>query len=130
MKGQAFLSLIFLIGAIVALAGITLAFFANSFVDTGYGYQASTQAEAIATSGAEDGLLQLNRYGSTAPASYTLPVGSSTATVTITQGSPSAGYATILSIATITSHTKKIDVVATVNASTSKVSVVSWTEIQ
>lgn len=130
MKGQAFLSLVFLIGTIVALIGITLAFFANSFIDTGYGYQASTQAEAIATSGAEDALLQLNRSGSSAPTSYTLPVGSSTATVTITQGSPSTGYVTILSTATVSSRIRKINVVAALNASTSQVSVVSWTEIQ
>ncbi len=130
MKGQAFLALIFLIGTIVALIGITLAFLANSFIDTGYGYQASTQAEAVATSGAEDALLQLNRSGSGAPSSYSVPVGSSTASVTITQGSPSAGLVTILSTATVSSRTRKINVVAALNASTTKVSVVSWAEIQ
>ncbi|HEX4104397.1 MAG TPA: hypothetical protein VHZ04_02890 [Candidatus Paceibacterota bacterium] len=136
MKGQAFLALVFIIGAIVILTGVTLALFASSFVDSGYGYQASAEAQAVATAGVEDALLQLNRNAnfpcSTVDASgYALPVGSSTATVTVTQTCPAtSGSATILSVATVSSHTSKLTVVASVNASTSQVNVVSWTPTQ
>jgi hypothetical protein len=136
VKGQAFLALVFIIGAIVILTGVTLALFASAFVDSGYGYQASAQAQAVATAGVEDALLQLNRNAdfpcSTADASgYTIPVGSSTATVTVSQSCPTtSGYATILSVAIVSGRTSKLSVVASVNASTSQVGVVSWTPIQ
>jgi hypothetical protein len=128
-KGQAFLSLVLLVGGAMILIGLTLAFLATSFVDTGYGYQALTQAEAIATSGVEDALLQLDRnpnFGNTTGYSYTLPVASSTAMVTVTQSDPSAGFVTILSSATVGNRTRNVTVIAAVNASTSQVSVVSW----
>jgi hypothetical protein len=136
VKGQAFLALVFLIGAIVALVGITLALFASSFVDSGYGYQASAQAQAVATAGVEDALLQLDRNvnfpcGTVDASGYTIPVGSSTATVTVTQNCPTTnGSATILSTATVSNHTSKLSVVVSVNASTSQVSVMSWTPTQ
>lgn len=112
------------------MIGATLAFFANSFVDIGYGYQALSQAEAVANSGASDGLLHLNRGDLTYPASYNVAVGSSTAAVTITKDSPSAGYYTILSVATISNRTRKVNVVAGYNATTSQTTVVSWQNIQ
>lgn len=129
------MALVFLIGGIIVLAGITLAFLVNSSIDTGYGYQASSQAEAAATAGAEDALLQLDRNnnfptGTADSSGYTVPVGSSTASVMVTQSSPSSGYATILSSATVSNRTKKLSVVVAINASTSQVSVVSWAETQ
>ena len=130
-RGQTFLALVFLIGGIVLLIGFTLAFLANSFIDTGYGYQASVQAEAVAISGVEDALLQLDRVSSSSlPGSYTIPVGSNTATVTVTQNVPSAGLITLLSAATVSSHTRKVNVVAAINAATNQVSVVSWQDVQ
>jgi uncharacterized protein (UPF0333 family) len=133
MKGQAFLALVFLIGTIVVLIGATLAFTANSFIDSGYGYNASIQAQAAATSGVNDALLQLDREGTawtptTNP--YTIAVGSTTATVTVTANSPSTNYYTILSAATVASHVGKVSVVAYVVASTSQVQVVSWQNVQ
>lgn len=129
-RGQAFLALMFLVGGIVVLIGITIAFLANSFIDTGYGYRASTQAEAVATSGAQDALLQLDRNSGFSSSGYGVGVGSSTATVTVTQSSPSAGFVTVLSTATVSNRTRKINVVLSVNATTSQTSVVSWAEIQ
>lgn len=131
MKGQAFLALVFLIGTIVVLIGVTLAFLANSFVDTGYGYQDLIQAQSLATSGAEDALLQLDRSGTSwNPGTYTLFVGSSTASVTVTQNSPSTNYYTIISAATVSNHVGKVDVVAYVASSTSQVSIISWQNVQ
>lgn len=131
--GQAFLSLVLLVGGAMTLIGLTLAFIATSFIDTGYGYQAITQAQAAATSGAQDALLQLDRnvtFGNSSGYTYSLPVGSSTATVTVTQSSPSAGFVTILSTATIANRTGKVMVVAAVNTTTSQTAVASWQIIQ
>lgn len=134
-RGQAFLALVFFIGGIVAVASLLVAFLAASSIDTGYGAAAAAKAEAAATAGAEDALLQLDRnpsfsYTSTSTP-YTVSAGSSTsATVTVTQNTPSAGLITILSISTVSGHTKKIDVVASENPSTYQISVVSWTEVQ
>jgi uncharacterized protein (UPF0333 family) len=129
-KGQAFLALVFLIGAIVIIVGVLIAFFANSSVDTGYGLSAAASAEAAATSGAQDAMLQLNRNATFASSGYTLPVGSSSATVTVTQGSPSTGYVTILSVASVSNHVKKIQVVLYENASTTQMTTVSWADVQ
>jgi uncharacterized protein (UPF0333 family) len=131
-KGQAFLALVIFIGGIVAVAGILIAFFAASSVDTGYGVAAEFNAEAAATAGAEDALLQLDRNAQFFNTSgYTVSASSSmTATVTVTQNTPSTGLATILSVATVSGHTKKINIIVSENASTEQVSVVSWTEVQ
>ncbi len=116
-----------LIGVIVILVSLTLAFFANSLVDTGYGYRASAQAEAVATSGVEDALLWLDRNPAFATSSYQVAVGSSTAVVSVTQA---AGLATILSVATVSGHTRKMSVIVSINTTTDQPSVVSWQTIQ
>lgn len=134
-RGQAFLALVFLIGGLALAVGITLAVVFNSVIDTAYGYRALTQAQAAATSGAEDALLQLDRNSNftAAPPGYSVAVGSSTATVSVVAGAagtPLAGFDTIVSTATVANRTRKVSVVAAVNASTSQVSVVSWQIVQ
>ena len=129
-RGQAFLALILLIGGIAVLVGLTLAPLVSSFVDTGYGYQSSVQAEAVANSGVEDALLQISRNADFFSSGYSVAAGSSTATVAVTQDSPSAGLVTILSTATVSNRTTKVNVVVAVNASTSQATVVSWKTIQ
>lgn len=129
-KGQAFLALTFFIGGIVMIAGILIAFFALSSVDAGYGVAASFKAEAAATAGAEDGLLQLDRNAAFSSGGYTVSAASSTtATVTVTPGTPSAGLVTILSVATVSNRTKKVSVVVSENATTGLVSIVSWADV-
>jgi uncharacterized protein (UPF0333 family) len=131
-KGQAFLALTFFIGGLLVVAGVLIAFITLSYIDTGYGVAASARAESAATAGAEDALLQLDRNAAFSnPTGYSVSSASSTtATVTVTQNSPSAGLVTILSAATVSGHAKKISVVVSENASTGQVSVVSWTNIQ
>ena len=120
------------VGGIVLVAGMLTAFLAISSLDTGYGVAAAFNAESAAAAGAEDGLLQLDRnYQFSNTSGYSLAVGTSTtATVTVTQNSPSSGFATILSTATVSGHTKKIDVVVSENPSTGQINIVSWTEVQ
>jgi hypothetical protein len=129
-KGQSFLALVFLIGGIVALAGLAIAFFASSFVDSGFGYQASAAAEAAATSGAEDALLQLDRNSSFAAGSYSFIVASTTATVSVTQNFPSANLINISSTATVSGRVRTIGVIVAKNSSSSQLSIISWQETQ
>lgn len=130
-SAQTFLALVFLIGGIITLAGITLAFLATSFVDSGYGLNASVSAEAVAASGAQDAMLQLQRNpGFSNTGGYSLAVGSTTATVTVNQNTPSTGFITILSKATVMGHVKKVNVVLSENASTTQLTMISWQEIQ
>ncbi len=135
-KGQAFLALTFFIGGILAVASILIAFLTLSSINTGYGIAAAFKAEAAATAGVEDGLLQLDRNAAFSTAlmsggNYSVSSASSTtATVTVTQNSPSSGLVTILSVATVSGHTKKISAVVSENATTGQVSVISWTDIQ
>jgi uncharacterized protein (UPF0333 family) len=132
LRGQAFLAVTFFIGGILAVAGILIAFLALSQVDAGYGVAAAAKAEAAATAGAEDGLLQLDRNAAFSNTTgYSVSSASSTtATVTVTQNSPSIGLVTILSVATVSGHDKKISVVVSENASTGQTSLVSWMDIQ
>lgn len=134
-NGQVFLALIFFIGGIVAIVGLLIAFFAASSADTGYGVSSAASAESAATAGVEDALLQLNRNGkfpqySTIGNPYTVSSSSTTARVTVTQNAPVAGQVTILSVSTVSAHTKKIQVIVSEDATTGQVNIVSWAEIQ
>jgi hypothetical protein len=130
LKGQAFLALTFFIGGVIAVAGVLIAFFALSYVDTGYGVASSYNAEAAATGGVEDALLQLDRNAAFSnTGGYAVISGSVTATVTVTQN-PVTDLTTIISASTVSGHTKKIQVVVSENPVTGQTYVVSWTEIQ
>lgn len=125
--GQAALSFVILIGVIIISIGATLAFLAASFLSSGYGFQAANRALAVASAGAEDGLMQLVRnkdFSAVTP--YPVPIGSDSASVTVAQNSPVSGQATVLSSATVSFRQRKIQVIVSVNGITSKVDVVSW----
>jgi len=129
-KGQAFLALVFLIGGIIAAIALTLAVIILSSLNTSYGTQASESAEAAATAGVEDALLQLARSNTfSKPLGYTIQEGSTTATVTVNNPS-SAGQATILSVATVSGHIRKISVVLAENSATGQASIISWADVQ
>jgi len=129
-RGQAFLALVFLIGSIIILVGVTLAILINSSIDTSYGYQSSLQAEAVATAGIEEGLLQLDRNPAFATTSYQIVVGSSTAFIAVTQNSPSTGKTTILASSTINNRRRKISAVVVQDSTTTgNLNVISWQDI-
>lgn len=125
-RGQAILSLILLIGGIIVLIGLALAFLATSFVNSAYGYRAAQRAEAVASSGVFDALMQLARNQSFSSTGYTLTVSSDTASVTVTQNSPATGQATVVSSSTVSLSTKTIRAIVSENTSTGQVFVVSW----
>ena len=134
-KGQAALSFVFLVGSIVILIGVTLGFLASSFVSSSAGFTAAQKALSVAKAGANDGYFQLLRNKDFSSASYSVPGGGATlegttASVVVTQNSPSTGLVTITSAATISFHTKKVQMVVAVASSTGQVSLVSWREAQ
>jgi len=113
------------VGGIVVLTGLALAFLATSFVNSAYAFQASQRAEAVASSGVYDALMRLNR-NNTASSSLSVPIGSDSAAVSITQNSPTAGEVTITSVAAVANRKRTLTVVASVASSTGRVAVVSW----
>ncbi|MBM3257124.1 MAG: hypothetical protein FJY98_02220 [Candidatus Liptonbacteria bacterium] len=130
-KGQAALSFVFLVGSIVILVGVTLGFLTSSFVNSSFGYVAAQRALGLAKAGANDGYFQLLRnkdFSNTT--GYNVPLGNDNATVTVTQNSPATGLVSILSTATISFHTRKVQVIASVASSTGQVSLVLWKEVQ
>ena len=51
VTGQAFLSTVLLLGGMMVVISVTVAVLAATFVDSGYGLQASNQAGSIAAAG-------------------------------------------------------------------------------
>ncbi len=126
-NGQAALSFVFLIGVIVLSIGVAVAFLANSFLNSGYGYQAANRAMAVASAGAEDALMRLARNKDfSSVSSYSVPVGSDSASVTVNQNSPSTGQAKIVSSATVSFQQRKFQVVVSIDSTTGQVSLISW----
>ncbi|MBI2623602.1 MAG: hypothetical protein HYW65_03445 [Candidatus Liptonbacteria bacterium] len=130
--GQAALSFVFLVGSIVILVGVTLGFLASSFVNSSFGYTAAQKALTLADAGIRDAKLRLLRNKDlSSPSGYSMPLGDgSSAQVTVTQNSPSTGLVTVVSTATLSFHTKKIQAIFSVTSSTGQVSLVLWKEVQ
>jgi 6-phosphogluconolactonase (cycloisomerase 2 family) len=115
--------MVFFVGGIMIIVGITMAVIAATFIDSGYGVQASNAAESAATAGAEDAYLQLVRNSAFVyPSGYNV----ANATVTVTQ---TGSIATAISVATVSGRTRKVQAVFAVNAATRQISVVSWGDV-
>ncbi len=134
LGGQAALSFVFLIGIIIALIGVTLAFLTMSFLNSSYGFQASQQALAVASGGAEDALLRLVRNKDfSSPLGYCvpqgmLPCGDGAAQVTV-QNPSGSNQATVISQGLLNRRTKSVQVIVSVASGTGGVQVVSWQQI-
>ena len=130
-EAQASLSLIFLIGGIVILVGVTVAYVALSFLNSSYGFQASNRAYGAAMAGIHDGILQLVRNKDFPTTSgYCVPAANAPcpdgyALVAITQNSPSAGQVLVVSDATVSRYRRKIQATLAVSTSTGEVNVIS-----
>ena len=127
-RAQAALSTVLLIGGIIVLIGMSIAFLASSFLNSSQGYRQAQRAQAVVISGVEDALIQLARNKDFASTGYSLTVGSSTVSVSVTQDSPATGQATIVASSSVSSYQRTARVVVSRNASTSQTTVVSWTE--
>jgi len=124
------LSTVLIIGGIMIVIGTGVAVLAATLVDSGYGMQASEKAESIATAGANDAFLRLVRTSSFSSGGYTVTMPEGSATVSVTQNSPSTGEVTVLSSATVSSRSRKISAVFAVSTSTGQVSLVLWQNVQ
>ena len=131
-RGQGFLAFVLLIGVIVLTIAITLALIAGSSVNSIYAYRYAARAQAVALSGVEDALMQLERNTAfSAPSGYTLTVASDTATITVTQSSTSSPpTATVVSTATVNGSTKSVTAVVNGDSTTGSASIQSMTFTQ
>ena len=129
--GQAFLSTVLIIGGVLIVIAAGVAVFAATFVDSGYGLQASNRAESVATAGANDAYLRLVRVSSFSfPGGYPVSMPEGNATVFVTQNSPVAGEVTVTSTVTIGGRTRKINAVFGINSSTGQVTSLFWQDVQ
>ncbi len=124
-SGQAVLSLVFIIGGIITVIGLTLAILANSIINSTSGFQAVEGSRAVAISGANDALMRLARVKGLSGA-YSMPIDSNSASVTITQDSPLSGLVTITSSSTVSRKEVRIRVVVSRNSTSGAISLVSW----
>jgi hypothetical protein len=128
-NGQSSLPLVLLIGGIIISIGVALAAAAISFINSSYGFQAANRAEAVAYSGINDALLQLDRNKAFSSSGYcipsaSLPCPSGTATVSVTQGVPS-GRNTIMATGTVVFYTRVVKAIVNIDSTTGLVTVVS-----
>ena len=129
-NGQAVLSLVLLIGSIIAFVSVTLAFIALGFINSSTGFERANRALAVASAGVEDALMRLTRnkdLSATSP--YTFSVGSSSVAVTITQGSPVSGQATVVSGSSVGPYTRQVQAIVAITSSTGEVQLISWGEL-
>ncbi len=125
-RGQAALALVLIIGGTIVTVSLTLAILTTSFVNSAYGFSVSERAEAVASSGAADALVRLLRNKDfSSPGGYSVNVGSDSAWVTVSNGSPIAGEVTIISKATASTRQRTTTVIAARSSTSSLITVVS-----
>lgn len=120
------MSLVFLVGGIIIVVGVTLAFLSFSFISSSFGFQSAQRAEMAALAGARDALIQLARDNNFTSLGYTVPLNAYQAAVTVTQDSPVAGQATIVSAATVMNNTRRAQVIVAIDSEVGQVSILSW----
>ncbi|TSC82674.1 MAG: hypothetical protein G01um101420_197 [Parcubacteria group bacterium Gr01-1014_20] len=142
-RGQAALSLVFLVGGTVVLIGTTLTFLVISFINTTFGYQAANRALGVAFAGANDGLWKLSKnrdfggsYYNQSLCDYSLPIGSDQAHVIITRKDGSCGSprptnpneAWIYSEASYLGRVRRINMVVSIDPISGRVVVTSMVQ--
>jgi uncharacterized protein (UPF0333 family) len=132
-RAQAALSMVFVIGVVVAIVTLTLAFLVISYLNSSFGFRAAQRAEAIAAGGAQDALLLLARQKEFANTGYCLPGGgpppcASGAALVVVQNLGNDSVR-ITSQATVSYRQRTVEVLASVATSTGSVSVRSWKQI-
>lgn len=129
-RGVAALPTMLLIGGIVIEIAIAGAFLAFVFISSNLSAKLNATAVAVARAGVQDAMLRIVRdKGYSNALGYTLTVGSYSAAVTVTAGSPIAGEDTIISTATVLTRQKSFQAVVSVDSTTGEVRLVSFTEI-
>jgi hypothetical protein len=128
--GQAILSLVLIVGGIVAFVSVTLAFIVLNFVNSSSGFVKANRALATASAGIQDATLRLVRNKDfTSPTPYTISLGPYSAAVTVVQGSPNPGQVTVVSDAIVSFYERKVQAVFAVGSSTGETQLISWGEL-
>lgn len=129
--GQAVLSMVFLIGGIVVLVALALAFLVTSFINSTYGFQLGERAKAVAAAGAYDAMMRLARNKDLLKpsGSYSVSLGSDTASVTLTNDPSASAQATIVSTATVANRTRSVRAVVSRDSNTGQITLTSWRQI-
>ena len=131
-EGQAFLSTVLIIGGMLIVIGATVAVVAATFIDSGYGLQASNQAESVAIRGRE------RRLSAACPQQRFFLAGGIFGHCSERQRNgrrharigPSAGLASVLSTATVNGRTRKISAAFSISMSTGQVILALWQDVQ
>lgn len=122
IRGQAALSLVILVGGIIIAIGVGLAFIVGSSISASAAYQAGVRAEHVAVAGVSDAMLRLVRDRGFADVSgYTMPIDTYQATVTVQQNVPSAGKATITSLARVSGYKRTLQVIVSIDQITGEI---------
>ncbi len=140
-RGQSALAFILLMGAIVALIGLTIAFFVISFLNSITAFHAANRASLAANGAVQDAVLRLvrdPRLGDLAPAQYVVPVSGISVAVTIdgnffgdtpdANGNP-AGTAKIRASATVGTSRRIVEAFAGFSRDTGLIRVLSWKQV-
>ncbi len=123
--GQAIIALVLFIGGIITVLALAIAFLTNSFINTTAGFQAAEKAQAVATAGAQDALTRLNRNKSLSGI-YKVSTDGDSATVTVSQDTPTTTLVTILSSSTVSMRQKVIKVIVSRDPVDGTITLISW----
>ncbi len=126
-RGQVALAMTFVIGGLIVFAGLLMAFLVLSFLNSVTGFQMANRASALASAGIYDALLRFDRDKDLTSTSYNIPLDAYTIDVTITQNSPVANQATILSSASVMGYLRRIQAIVSIVSSTGQIDLLSWT---
>ena len=114
-----------MIGSIIIAVAAVFIVLVIAGVSSAYGYRSAQAAAGAATAGVEDAMIQLVRNGGFSSGGYAVTSGSYAANVTVSQGTPSAGYVTAISAATVSGVTRKLSALFSENTSTGQVNLIT-----
>jgi hypothetical protein len=119
------LTLVLMIGSIIVTAAAVVIVLVIAGISSTYGYRTAQAASAAALAGIEDAMVQLVRNSSFSSGGYTVTSGPLAATVTVSQGVPSAGFVTALSVVTVSGTTRKLRALFSESTTTGMVNVMT-----
>jgi uncharacterized protein (UPF0333 family) len=128
-QGQAALATVFLIGGVIILFALTLAFLALRVTASTFSAEAGSRALAAATAAAEDGIIRIVRdpnFEGTVP----FPASTSTVTSVDIRKVPFTNQTKITASSTVGTNSKIIEVIVDVSSSTGRVDVLSWEAVR
>ncbi|MBS3903324.1 MAG: hypothetical protein KGZ30_03050 [Anaplasmataceae bacterium] len=128
-KGQAALATVFLIGGVIVLFALTLAFLALRITATTFSAESSSKALAAATAGAEDAVIKVIRNPGYQE-EYSFAVNANTTTTVSVVKDGLTNQTIVIASSTVGSSKRSVQVVIGVSSSTGRVDVISWETVR